>query len=128
MQVHAEHGEAVARAQQQVFDSGITGPEGHAISRPAVLEVWHAATYPAPLQTNVMHGMRYQADDVQPACCSSAWSPLLFGLWQAEATARAIRLAKFVGVPLYVVHVMAAEALEEVWIRLHIRMPLMWPK
>jgi dihydroorotase-like cyclic amidohydrolase len=39
---------------------------------------------------------------------------VLCGLRQAEATARAIRLAKFIGVPLYVVHVMAAEALEEV--------------
>ena len=39
---------------------------------------------------------------------------VLCGLWQAEATARAIRLAKFIGVPLYVVHVMATEALEEV--------------
>ena len=47
MQVHAEHGEAVARAQQQVFESGIMGPEGHAISRPAVLEVWHHTRHPA---------------------------------------------------------------------------------
>ena len=31
-----------------------------------------------------------------------------------EATARAIRLARLVGVPLYVVHVMSIDALEEV--------------
>jgi dihydroorotase-like cyclic amidohydrolase len=60
----------VALGQQLVYDAGIRGPEGHALSRPAVLE--------------------------------------------GEATARAIRLAGFVGVPLYVVHVMSKEALEEV--------------
>lgn len=70
VQVHAENGEGVALGQQLVFDAGITGPEGHALSRPAVLE--------------------------------------------GEATARAIKLASFVGVPLYVVHVMSKDALEEV--------------
>ncbi|WIA28115.1 hypothetical protein OEZ86_010692 [Tetradesmus obliquus] len=69
-QVHAENGEAVALGQQLVFEAGITGPEGHALSRPAVLE--------------------------------------------GEATGRAIRLASFVGVPLYVVHVMSIDAMEEV--------------
>lgn len=69
-QVHAENGEGVALGQKLVFDAGITGPEGHALSRPAVLE--------------------------------------------GEATARAIKLANFVGVPLYVVHVMSKDALEEV--------------
>ncbi|KAI8468148.1 MAG: hypothetical protein J3K34DRAFT_386464 [Monoraphidium minutum] len=69
-QVHAENGDAVAEGQRRVFESGITGPEGHALSRPAVLE--------------------------------------------AEATGRAIRLAAWVGVPLYVVHVMSAGAAEEV--------------
>lgn len=70
VQVHAENGEAVALGQKLVFEAGITGPEGHALSRPAVLE--------------------------------------------GEATARAIRLASFVGVPLYVVHVMSIDAMEEV--------------
>eukprot|EP00775_Hariotina_reticulata_P003434 gene3434-3706_t len=69
-QVHAENGEAVVLGQQLVYDAGVTGPEGHALSRPAVLE--------------------------------------------GEATARAIRLARFVGVPLYVVHVMSSDAMEEV--------------
>jgi dihydroorotase-like cyclic amidohydrolase len=68
--VHAENGDAVAEGQRRVFEAGITGPEGHALSRPAGLE--------------------------------------------AEATGRAIRLAEFVGVPLYVVHVMSAGAAEEV--------------
>jgi hypothetical protein len=70
VQVHAENGEGVALGQQLVYDAGITGPEGHALSRPAVLE--------------------------------------------GEATTRAIKLASFVGVPLYVVHVMSKDALEEV--------------
>lgn len=70
MQVHAENGDAVAEGQQRVFAAGITGPEGHALSRPAVLE--------------------------------------------GEATARAIRLAQFAGAPLYVVHVMSRDAMEEV--------------
>ena len=33
---------------------------------------------------------------------------------EAEATARAIRLAGFVNTPLYVVHVMSVEAMEEI--------------
>lgn len=69
-QVHAENGDAVAEGQQRVFDAGVTGPEGHALSRPAVLE--------------------------------------------GEATARAVRLAEFAGAPLYVVHVMSKDAMEEI--------------
>lgn len=68
--VHAENGDAVAEGQTRVFEAGITGPEGHQLSRPAVLE--------------------------------------------GEATGRAIRLARFVNTPLYVVHVMSADAAQEI--------------
>ncbi|XP_017983632.1 PREDICTED: dihydropyrimidinase [Theobroma cacao] len=68
--VHAENGDAVFEGQKRMIELGITGPEGHALSRPAVLE--------------------------------------------GEATARAIRLARFVNTPLYVVHVMSIDAMEEI--------------
>ncbi|KAL9260518.1 Dihydropyrimidinase-like protein [Drosera capensis] len=68
--VHAENGDAVVEGQKRMIELGITGPEGHDLSRPALLE--------------------------------------------AEATGRAIRLAKFVNTPLYVVHVMSIDAMEEI--------------
>eukprot|EP00240_Pyramimonas_obovata_P002160 CAMPEP_0118924212 /NCGR_PEP_ID=MMETSP1169-20130426/2450_1 /TAXON_ID=36882 /ORGANISM="Pyramimonas obovata, Strain CCMP722" /LENGTH=516 /DNA_ID=CAMNT_0006865303 /DNA_START=62 /DNA_END=1612 /DNA_ORIENTATION=+ len=69
-QIHAENGDAVALGQAEMIAKGIVGPEGHALSRPSVLE--------------------------------------------GEATGRAIKLAHFVNTPLYVVHVMSIDAMEEV--------------
>ena len=36
--VHAENGEAVEVGRDAIFAAGVTGPEGHGLSRPAVLE------------------------------------------------------------------------------------------
>ena len=69
-QVHAENGDLIAYLQEKLLADGITGPLGHALSRPSLCE--------------------------------------------GEATGRAIALAETVGVPLYVVHVSAAEAVQAI--------------
>jgi dihydropyrimidinase len=69
--VHCENGELVVQGQQYVLNElNITGPEGHPLSRPAIVE--------------------------------------------AEAVHRASVLANFANAPLYVVHVMSKEAMQEV--------------
>ncbi len=66
--VHAENGELVYRLQNDLYEQGITGPEGHPLSRPPEVE--------------------------------------------GEAANRAIRIAEVLGVPIYIVHVSARQALE----------------
>ena len=68
--VHAENGELVFQMQQRLVEQGITGPEGHPLSRPPAVE--------------------------------------------AEAAERAIRIAEVIGVPLYIVHVSAQQALQAI--------------
>ena len=70
VQVHAENGDLIAYLQQKVLADGISGPLGHALSRPSQCE--------------------------------------------GEATLRAITMAEIIDVPLYVVHVSAAEAAEAI--------------
>ena len=38
-QIHGENADAIEVAQKLTFDAGITGPEGHSLSRPAFIEV-----------------------------------------------------------------------------------------
>ena len=68
--VHAENGELVFMLQKEIAAMGITGPEGHPLSRPPAVE--------------------------------------------AEAANRAIAIADVLNVPIYVVHVSCAEALEAI--------------
>jgi len=67
---HCENGDLVVDGQQRMKSLGITGPEGHGLSRPASVE--------------------------------------------AEATHRASVIAEKAQAPLYVVHVMSKDAMEEV--------------
>jgi dihydropyrimidinase len=67
--VHAENGGVIEVLQQRALAAGRTGPEQHALTRPALAE--------------------------------------------AEATHRVIALAELAGAPIYIVHVSAAETVEE---------------
>eukprot|EP00798_Chlamydomonas_sp_ICE-L_P016372 gene16372-22574_t len=107
-QVHAENGDAVACGQEQMVAKGIMVPEGHAKSRSAVLEgEVHAENGDAVAwgqEQMVAKGI------MGPEGHAKSRPAVLEG----EATARAIKLAKFVNAPLYVVHVMSIDALNEV--------------
>lgn len=68
--VHAENGDAVIYGQEKMKSMGITGPEGHPLSRPSIVE--------------------------------------------GEATRRAALFAEVTGSPLYVVHVMSKDSMDEI--------------
>ena len=59
--VHCENGTLVNRLQQRVFDSGVTGPEGHPLSRPDVCEaeaisrLLYIARLAGDARVNVVH-------------------------------------------------------------------------
>ena len=57
VQIHCENAEALIDAQQRTFDAGFTGPEGHYISRPAVLEVrLDVASCMLKIDFHLLHG------------------------------------------------------------------------
>lgn len=67
-QVHAENGDGVLRAQQKTIAAGITGPEGHYISRPDFLEVCNFSPTEAPSKLFLLTGeFCYKASRILPA-------------------------------------------------------------
>ena len=68
---------------------------------------------PPPFRVHSPRGPRWQARG-RSAESGRGWVHRRPAVLEGEATARAIRLAKFVNAPLYVVHVMSIDAMEEV--------------
>lgn len=137
MQVHAENGDAVALWQQRVFEAGTTGggwcvPPGLPLACPALLcslervlpvptSALPHASFSAAAAVH-MHGRPSLLCLTAAICTHGARSPAgpeghalsRPAVLEGEATGRAIRLAKLANVPLYVVHVMSIDAMEQV--------------
>ncbi len=74
--MHCENADALVDAQERVFASGVTGPEGHYLSRPAVFEVrrGRAGPHPAgPCASTGVHGRRLSRRAVLGMRRSRVW-------------------------------------------------------
>uniref|UniRef100_A0A7M4EME0 Dihydropyrimidinase-related protein 4 n=1 Tax=Crocodylus porosus TaxID=8502 RepID=A0A7M4EME0_CROPO len=98
-QVHAENGDIIAQEQTRMLEMGITGPEGHVLSRPeevCYLKVWRVL-FKLP---------NFEA--LKPTMEKNLGRP--FTKLEAEAVFRAITIASQTNCPLYVTKVMSKSA------------------